>query len=235
MKVVFDAIVLRRINYRDNSFIITCFTLQEGMKSFVVSGGKKKSNLSVLHPLSLVEMEINIWDENRLGKAVRVSSNPPMIQMTTNPIKSGIAFFMAELIENCLKSDAIDTKCYEFLRNEINYLEECREFNMYPLYFLVSFTHYLGIRPNVMVANMKYFDLANGIFVDHLETKNNLQGSSVMLLNNLLECTKEEAIRMKINKVERNKFINDFMMYYKYQIEGFKTPKSLAILQVLFS
>lgn len=235
MKVVVDAIILRRINYRDNSFIITCFTLEEGMKSFVVSGGKKKNNLSVLHPLSLLEMEINIWDENRLGKAVRIAPNPPMIQLTTNPIKSGIAFFMAELIENCLKSDATDTKCYEFLRNEINFLEQCKELTLYPLYFLVAFTKYLGIRPEFIDTKMKYFDIENGIFVNSLVTENTLEGNTVSILKELLKFTKEEALMMKISKAERNKFIDEFILYYKYQLEGFKTPKSLSILQVLFS
>ena len=60
MLVTTEAIVLSKINYSETSLIVRCYTLSDGLKSYIVKGSKQgrngKKNTALFQPLNQLEI-----------------------------------------------------------------------------------------------------------------------------------------------------------------------------------
>ena len=60
MLVTTEAIVLSKINYSETSLIVRCYTLSDGLKSYIVKGSKQgrngKKNAALFQPLNQLEI-----------------------------------------------------------------------------------------------------------------------------------------------------------------------------------
>ena len=100
MKAVDEGVFLHRTPYSANSLITTFYTREKGLQKFLFKGGKKKGYQ--LYPLSVSEL-------NFYGREGSDLINLTSAQATSNhsfqfnPVKSTIAFFIAETIQKCVR------------------------------------------------------------------------------------------------------------------------------------
>jgi DNA repair protein RecO (recombination protein O) len=162
MKQSDHGVLLNRISYSENSLIATFLTEKSGVQKFIFPGGKKKAGN--LFPLGIYELTYFKRPDSELGKlnqAVLVNS---MNNIFFNPVKSVIAFFMAEVLYQGIKLEEKDTELYSFICQEINELESQKDVKIHPSLFLLNFICHLGIKPHVEDINSHYFDLEQGLF-----------------------------------------------------------------------
>ncbi|MGB1831335.1 MAG: DNA repair protein RecO, partial [Flavobacteriaceae bacterium] len=72
MKSTVHAFALHTLRYGDSSLIVSCFTKQYGLQSYMLRGilggkRKKKVSKSLFEPLNLVAFEASKTDTNKLG------------------------------------------------------------------------------------------------------------------------------------------------------------------------
>lgn len=235
MKSVHTGILLKKINYSETSLILHFYTLKEGFKPFLFQGGKKKKG-NILHPLSIVEIESFQRPESELGKISSISPQPVLQSIPIHPIKGGVAFFLTELIAQCLKSSDSDKRMFWFLINEIKWLDATNKITNYPIWFLLKFADLLGFSPNLLEEKPIYFDLEEGE-VTRYKPKGHvfIEDATIPVLGELLIKEKVDFMLHKMNKTMRKQLIINLIDYYKKHISNFKTPKSLEVIQTVFN
>jgi DNA repair protein RecO (recombination protein O) len=226
-------IILKKSHYSETSVILVVYTA-DGLKRYMFPGGKKKSANS-LQPLSLVEIKSFSRPESDFP---RISATSPLYVFTDlpfNPIKSGLAFFIAEMLYNLVGSGEDDTRIYDFLKNEIQFIDWSDNLTNYPSWFLVQLTILLGINPEVSSESPRYLDLEEGLICAHPPAQHQfITGASIAHISALLQLPKAEALALEIPRAERTQLLDDILAYYAYRIEKFKPPKSLEVLQTVF-
>ena len=234
MKIVQQGILLRKLNYSESSLILSFFTLEEGLQSYIFQGGKKKKG-NILQVLTLVEIEAYFRPDSELGKITAISPTYLLQSIPFHPIKSGIAFFIAEVVGMCFKSTNVDARMYFFLKERIEFLDKTDETTNFPLLFLIDLTKQLGFEPNIIGKNPRYLDVVDGELVDHQPTGHIfIYDNTIPLLTELLSPT-DELKKIRMSKLDRQQLLQNLLVYYQHHVEGFKTPKSLAVLQAVFS
>lgn len=226
MKQSDKAIFLNRVSYSESSLIISFFTLKHGLQKFIFQGGKKKAH--ALFPTSLCEITFYKRPDSELGKLTDATAYEMLFQIQMEPLKSTVAFFMADVLKQCVQSDHPDPHLFHFLEEEIKRLNESSDVSMFPLSFLLNLTIPLGIEPSLDPENKKYFYYEEGEFSDiqrvgELVAKN----SSVELIQNLLRNDNSQ----EANRSQRQSALDTILKYYEIHVPKFDISNSLAIIK----
>lgn len=235
MRQLVEGILLKRMAYSETSLITTFYTKQEGLQTFLFQGGKKKKGNS-LQPLSRFELAFFKRPDSELGKITTIQSLSSFQSIPFHPVKSGIAFFLAELLEKCLRSVESDKKLYEFLIDEIQFLDENNFLANYPIWFMIQFTAFLGIEPLLIDDEPRFFDVEEGELLANQPTGHIfIKDETIPLISFFLKNTKEITLQTTIPKVLRKTLQENLLDYYKRHVAGFGTLKSWQVLQEVFS
>lgn len=228
MKQNDTAIFLHRIHYSESSLIATFYTLHHGIQKFIFQGGKKKG--SSLFPLSLCEITYYRRPDSELGKLTEVQSLVALNSILTDPIRSTVTFFIADVLKNCLKTDQPDPQLFHFLEQKIHSLDSCKtsELSLYPTEFLIGFAMQMGIEPQIPMKIRTYFHLEEGEFTD-VDRKGELvaNGPGVTIIQELLM---GEPIK-GLGREARLEAFEVMLKYYKLHIPGFNIDQSLEIVR----
>lgn len=225
MKQVDKAIFLHRIPYSESSLIVTLYTYNNGLQKMLFQGGKKKA--AVLFPLAIGEITYYSRPESTLGKLTAFEGSFPLQSIISNPFKSSIVFFLAEIIQNCLRTEEKETTIFRFLEEVILSLESATNISNFPVQFLIDFAEQLGIQPHIEVENGRYFNLNEGVIGNLSNTGDVLvQGPIVEAIHQQLttgECYLNGALRKDLLSV--------MLQYYQMHIPQFKDLKTLEIVR----
>lgn len=233
MKVIHHGILLRKQDYSETSLITTFYTLEKGVQTYIFQGGKKKKG-NILHALGCVELEAYFRSDSELGKLTAVHSDFVLNSLPFHPLKTSIAFFLAELLHSCLKSSEPDKQLFYFLRQEIQWLDHSSEFTNYPIWLLTHLTHYLGCAPQNEWENPKYIDLQEGEFLKGApEGFQYLGDASIPYWSELMKRDKNDALGMQIPSAVRKQLLENLVHYYSFHVSGYKTPKSLEVIRTI--
>src|SRR5690554_3854255 len=194
MKGIQSGILLKKINYSETSLILHFFTLEDGFQSYIFQGGKKKKG-NILHALSIVEITAYRRNDSDLGKITEVNSLFVPQSIPYHPLKSGLAFFITDILSPVLQKSDKDKELFSFLEHEIKWIDESDELTNYPIWFLLKLADKIGIGINVMDANGLLFDLQDGIISNQTPSSHLfINDETVSLLIKLLKSEKTELL-----------------------------------------
>lgn len=230
MKQTDQAILLNRISYSETSLILTFYTLKNGIQKFIFQGGKKKAHQ--LFPLGISEITYYKRPDSDLGKLTAVENSRMLNELPFNPIKSSIAFFIAEVLQKCLKTEEAEENLFLFLEEKIQELDKSKDISFFPISFLLDFSMYMGIYPNKEDNENKYFNVMEGIIANNIPLTGDIyyEGEAVQLLSAIIDSgdTIDSGIN---NKVNRSKGLEILIHYYQLHIPQFKELKSLEVIR----
>lgn len=164
MKTVEQGVILKRINYSETSQIITLFTLNKGLKTYLFKGSKKKN--AAIYPMHICEVVVYQRNDSQLGQLSECNSLGQTNHIATSPVKSLIAFFMADVILQCAQPETEDPDLYQFLTKWINALNQIDSVGIFPTLFLSKLISHLGYTPDVR-DDARSFDIKNGEFIPY--------------------------------------------------------------------
>jgi DNA repair protein RecO (recombination protein O) len=226
MKFTDKAILLNRINYSESSLIITYYTLQNGIQKFLFQGGKKKANN--LFPLSISEITYYSRPDSTLGKVTASETTQILSELPFHPIKSTIAFFIAEFLSKCLQTEEKEVLLFHFLEEKIILLDREKDISLFPIQFLLDFSEFLGIQPHAISKTGTYFNLMEGDISDTKPIGDiYAKGEPVQLIH---ACLAKESDIQHSNKL-RNETLDVLIQYFQLHIPQFKTLKTLEVIR----
>jgi DNA repair protein RecO (recombination protein O) len=235
MKSIDHGILLKKINYSETSLILHFFTLEKGFQAYLFQGGKKKKG-NILQPLSIVEINAYQRPDSELGKISSISPDFIPQSIPYHPLKSGLAFFMTEVLEQALRSSDEDARMYNMIDQEIQWLDDTDAITNYPIWFLLRLADQLGFAIQKLEKDGRIFDLQAGTISNQTPDGHAFENDDAVIeLRDLLSYTKTELLAQSIHKIHRQQIVEHLISYYRWHIEGFKHPKSLHVMQTIFN
>lgn len=239
MQVTTRAIVLASLKYGDTSLIVKAITLSDGIKSYLLKGvlaskkGKLKS--AYFQPLTQLELVANHRSKGTLESIKEAKISYHYQTLHTQVAKNALTMFLAEMLGNSIHEEEANTPLFNYVETALQWLDINDEVANFHLYFLMVLSKYLGFYPDTNNQEASYFDLLEGDFV-HKPTLNPIiSGRCLTLFKQILGTNFDALDRVKMTKAERQEVLKSIVLYFELHLQGFRKPKSLAILNEVFN
>ena len=234
----YQCIVLSTIRYKDNDLIIRAISREVGLVSFIHRGAlkRRKGGTKAAFYQVLSQNVISTSGKNNDLKTVRdVTLNYLYTSLHANVFKSSIAMFISEILTSSIKEEHQNIALFEFLKTAFTFLDLSDRFANFHLIFLVKLTKFLGFYPDFNNESIDSFNLRTGKFELNLQDNYVIEGESAFFMKAFLKSDFESCSSVKMNFKQRNDFINNLLLYYELHLIDFRKPKSLEVLNTLFS
>ncbi|MEH6680761.1 MAG: DNA repair protein RecO [Sediminicola sp.] len=239
MQVKTKAIVLSGLKYGETSLIVRAFTEHSGLKSYLLQGvfSSKKGKLKMAYFQPLMQLEIVASHKNKgtLERIVEARANYHYLSLHDNIAKNAMALFLAEMLSNSILEEERNGELFQFLEASLQWLDTHNEIANFHLYFLLRLTKYLGFYPDQTGMDAPYFDLVEGAFVYKPSLHPIMEGENLAHFKLFLVTDFEGAHHIKMKKADRQDLLKQLVLYYGLHLQGFRKPRSLAVLNEVFS
>ena len=239
MQLKTKAIVISNVKFGESDLIVKCFTLEKGVVSFMLKGIRKSKKgrvrVSLFQPLTLLEIEAIYRENKNLQYLKEVKVDYPLKTLHTDIFKSTIVMFLAEVLKSSIQEEEKNERLFQFLKESLIYLDQVDSIKNFHLHFIVKLTSFLGFSPDQSSTDFPYFDMLNGVFQLKEYNTYSFNNTNSVLLKELIKLENYGgAENLKLNQERRKSFLDFMMLYYELQLQGFRKPKSLEVLQQLF-
>ena len=210
-------IVLRLVQYKDNSYIAEIYTQRFGKVSFSVHRPQsKKATIRNYHlmPFSLLDLQIEYKENKDIQKIREASLDARCYTVVDSPVKGLICQFMAEVVSKTLEHNNADDQLFDYFTSLVVAISSTENLGTFPLDFLLGYAEYLGIYPE---------DGEQNEFIRFLGAEDR------ELILKALKSGLENA-QVDMTRAERRKAINLLLKYYHYFLPSMGTIKSLDVI-----
>lgn len=239
MLVKTEAVVFSALKYGEADLIVKAFTKSSGLKSYLLRGilksRKGKLRVAMFQPLTHLEIEANHKDKGTLESIREAKVITHYNSLHTQVGKSAIVFFLADILRSSVQEEEENTPLFDFIVAAALWLDLHDTIGNFHLLFLVKLSSYLGFYPDDTEAQYSYFNLMDGQFEASETTLYCRSGEDIELLKHFLGIHFDALVEVKLNQKQRASFLNMLLQYYELHLHGFKKPRSLAVLNSIFS
>lgn len=232
------AIVLGTISIKENANVVKVYTQNNGVLSLYLSPSAKKKSAknAVLQALSLTEIVFSINKRSTLLTLKEAKITTPLFGIQGNIFKNTIALFLADVLSKVIPTET-DENLFEFLCGAILLFDELEDgISNFHIAFLLRLTRWLGFFPHFQDEEFTNLDLKEGQFIKGRPNHPHyLNFNETQLIAQFLKTKWEDLDSIKIQGKERRKLLGAIINYYTLHIPSFKEPKSLSILEEVFS
>lgn len=230
-------IVLKTIKYGETSLITTVYTEVYGLLSFIVNGvrsSKAKNKAAFFQPANFLDLQIYYKPNQNLLRIKEYQHSFIYKDLPFNIVKTAVAQFLIEVVERSIKEQEANEGLYTML--EIGFKQMDLSPKLSPdfhLFFLVDLMQHIGIQPNLNMGQQNnYFNLIDGQFHSEPSTESaTFMGEDAINWYQLLS----KSPNSKWSKETRKQLLLHLLSYYQIHVSGFKTIKSLKILEMVFA
>jgi len=234
-------IVFRSLKYSETSLILDIYTLEKGLRSYIISGvrnKKSKTKAGIMQISSLVDIVAYNKSQTSLQRIKEIKPSFLYKQIPFKVVKSSLAIFMMELCRKTIKESESNPRLFDFVESWLIHLDNTPDkLANVPLIFMVGLAEELGLglQNNHSEANT-VFDLKEGLFVhedESLASFCTLEESSALtqlLTKNILNYSS-----LSLHKNLRDTLLSKLIRFYQWHIENFDHLKSLEVLKTVFA
>jgi len=233
------AIVLNTIKYSDTSLIVKCYTLEEGLKSYLVRGvlKSKKRGLKAAYfqPLNQLNLVANHSDKKTLHSLKEVHISNAYKTIYKDIIKQSIVLFLTEVLTYAIREEEANKNLFLYLETAFSWLDVHDRVSNFHLLFLLNLTQFLGFYPDLSKKERIGFSLIDGKLTNNISQKDVIHTKNFYQFKKLLGINFDEIENVSYSKQERQQVLKIIIRYFELHLDGFRTPKSLQILEAVFS
>jgi len=234
-------IVLHSRPYSDMYAITLIYTEEFGRVQYMTAQSKSRKTKvprSLFHPLAILDLETehqNLRDIQRIKEAkIHIS----LVSILTDPVKSAMAMFVAELISKVIREEQTNRLLFDFLLQSVRVLELTAASPVnFHLAFMIRLSRFLGFYPDSTgYQKGMFFDMQNGVFTLNKPAHIHFlfpEESAVFF--NLLRMSYENMPVFRFSSRERQAIIRRILDYYRLHLSDFPEIKSLEVLHEVFS
>jgi DNA repair protein RecO (recombination protein O) len=239
MQVSTRALVFSSIKYAEADLIVTCFTEDFGLKTYllrrVLTSKKGQLRTSLFQPLTLLQLEAIHKDKGTLERIEEAKVLQPYQTLHTNVMKSSVVLFLAEMLKNCIREEEANGGLFQYISSALQWLDVHDDISGFHQLFLLKLTTYLGFYPDTSHSDLPYFNLMEGIFQKKPLGNYCEKGEAVDTLKSLFGINFDALTLKKTTKKQRFEVLDLLLLYYQLHLHGYKKPRSLLVLNQLFN
>ena len=233
------AIVLSSLKYGDSSLIVRCFTQKEGIKTYLIRGvlkaKKGKIKAAYFQPLTQLNIEANHNNKGNLNSLKEVHVINPYKSIYSTIFKQTIVLFLSEILSSSIQEEEENTHLFSFIETSLIWLDTHDQISNFHLLFMLNLSKYLGFYPDVSDIENQYFNLVDGGFMESTLEKEVIYGGDLDQFKKLLGTNFDTVETVKFSKRERQQVLSIIIRYFELHLDGFRNPKSLGVLETVFS
>nr|WP_297782680.1 DNA repair protein RecO [uncultured Allomuricauda sp.] len=239
MQVTTKAIVLSSLKYGDSSLIVRAFTRSDGLKSYLLKGvlASKKAKIRPGYFLPLMQLEIVASHKNKgtLESIRDVKVALPYQTLHTDIIKNSVVLFLAEMLGNSIQEQEQDESLFNYLEYALQWMDVHPLSPNFHILFLLNLTKYLGFYPDTTQQNLPFFDLMEGSFSQTPTLNPLIENEDLGNFRKFLGTNFEALETIQLTKSNRRELLKMVVQYFRLHVHGFREPRSLAVLNAVFS
>jgi len=239
MVVQTSAIVIHSLRYGESDLIVSLLTKTSGLHSYLLKGVLKskrgKIRASLFQPLSLLEIEASHRNKGTLERIKEARILKPYQSLHTDFVKGSLVFFLSEILKNTIHEEEANEELFHYLETTFLWLDSHDNISNFHISFLIKLTQYLGFYPDVSNISLSVFNMQDGCFQNEISNIYCKDDESVLVFKIFLGTTFEESMNIKMSRTVRNGILTMLLVYFELHLHGFKKPKSLTILNQIFS
>ena len=239
MLVTTEALVLSKTNYSETSLIVRCYTLSDGIKSYLVKGVKQgrngKKNIALFQPLHQLEITAHHKSNSGLSIPRSIKLSKPYQTIPYAMDKIAVMLFLSEVLSSALREEEANTSLFNYLTNSLTWFDIQEDMANFHILFLLSLTKHLGFYPNVRHKDHPYFDMENGCFTSRKSSNVKDDITTISVFKAFLGTNFDTVSEVLVSSKERKQLLELLMQYYQIHLQGFSRPKSLNILHEIYS
>lgn len=236
-------LVLRSVKYGETSIVVTIYTEQFGIQTYMVNGVRSgKQNKSALYqPATLLQMDVYHNELKNIQRIKEAERSVLFTHLFNDVIRHSIALFIIELLQKTLKQPESNADLFAFCEDLIVQLDAVPD-NIaanIPLYFALHLSYFYGFRiePTANEKDETYLDLLEGHFTSTLpEHPHFIEGENAYITAYLLRILHlNELAQIQLNSAKRRQLLNSYMHFYALHIQDFGSLKTLQVLQEILT
>ena len=233
------AIVLSSIKYGDTSLIVKCYTEEEGVKTYLIRGvlkpKKKGIKAAYFQPLTQLKIVANHNSKNTLNSIKEVQVSQPYRTIHSDIVKQAVVFFLSEILASAIQEEEQNKTLYSYLETAFIWLDTHDKIANFHLLFMLNLTGFLGFYPDMSEKDKIGFNLLEGNFSNSTQDKNVIYRNDFYQFKKLLGINFDSIENVSYSKEERQLVLQMIIQYFKLHLGGFRKPKSLQVLEIVFS
>lgn len=233
------AIVLSSLKFGDTSLIVKCYTEEEGVKSYLLRGVLKPKKTGIkaayFQPLTQLKIIAKHNTKGTLNSLKEVQVVNPYKTIHTDIVKQSVVFFLSEILASSIQEEEQNKTLYSYLETAFIWLDVHDKIANFHLLFLLNLTGFLGFYPDTSHKDKIGFNLLEGNFSDNTADKNVLFKNDFYQFKKLLGINFDGIENVSYSKDERQLVLQMIIEYFKLHLDNFKKPKSLQVLETIFS
>lgn len=219
-------LVLRRMEHKDNTYILDTLAASLGRKSFVLKTGRTlpgKRHRSLSVPMQFLEIE---WvGRDKWPRIVRMVPVITYKEIFRDFRKNAHGYFILENIRQLVLGNE-DGQWYKWAMAQFRLLDEDEFSGDFPLHFLADLLERLGIAP-VKTKPGGYFDIMNDTFISSPNSHTWDKEKSALFRKFLL--------KQPLNNAEQREIIYNLVeSFLKRHFPSYHLPASLKFYNLLF-
>ena len=240
MLITTPAIVISSVKFGEADLIVKCFTKTEGLKSYILKGilksKKGKFRAAYFQPLTLLEITANHKNKGTLEYLLDAKVSRAYKTLHSQVVKTSLVLFLSEILRQCIVEEEKNEKLFDFLEQAFTWLDENESIANFHLLFLLKLSDFLGFYPDTSSMELPVFNLEEGVFQNDVTTIYCIQTNNENpLFKKLFGINFDELNGLKPTKKEREACLQMLLLYFQLHLQGFKTPKSLSVLNQIFN
>ena len=237
MLVSTEAIALSTIKYSESSVIFKCYTLSNGIKSYIIKGirSKKSKSLSLglFQPMTILEINANHKNNGGLENMRAAKILAPYRTIPFDIIKNSLVLFISEVLSKSILEEEKNSVLFNYIKSSALWLDSSKKYVNFHIQFLIKILKYLGISPN-FEENLDFFENSKNQFDYSDDFNDKISRKFIEKFEFLLGTNFDNGVKCNINNEERKEFLEFLMSYMSIHIGGFRRPNSLNIMYELF-
>ena len=237
MLIKTKGIIFRAIKYSETSIITDIFTEQKGLRTYIISGVRKKNarvSASLLQVMSLVDLVVYHRDDKEMTRIKEIKAAHVYQSLPFDITKISVGQFMLELTRKAIREPEENIPLFNFVFKNFQFLDETQlSFSNLHLYFMMQLTGYLGFQPtNNFSKSNSFFDLREGIFVGERAMHGYfLDEEKSQIVHEILNSNLMTIHEIKMTRETRKELLKKLIIFYRLHIENFPDLNSHQILE----
>ena len=237
MLISTEAIALSTIKYSESSVIFKCYTLSNGIKSYIIKGIRSKKNkslsLGLFQPMTILEINANHKNNGGLENMRAAKILAPYRTIPFDIIKNSLVLFISEVLSKSILEEEKNSVLFNYIKSSVLWLDSSKKYVNFHIQFLIKILKYLGISPN-FEDNLDFFENSKNQFDYSDDFNDKISGKFIEKFEFLLGTNFDNGVNCMISNEERKELLEFLMSYMSIHIGGFRRPNSLNIMYELF-
>lgn len=227
------AIAIHTIPTNDKGGVVLLFTETYGIRPYYTALGKKSA---LFQPMSLLEVVERERKSGSMRMLAEVRREPPLLQVPTNPLKSAVALFMAEVLHRSLAEEQAMPGLFHYCHLNMQALDIDDEVAKYPVGFLCRLIEHLGFSPPDKPKNLSCLDLVHGEWLAEPPMHRDcIDGSDAELFAKVIGAPQETVSSLLTRRSDRRPLLDHLVRYLQIHLHHEKELKSYTVLREVFA